>query len=77
MSPSSQEVLEQALRLPPIERAELAERLLLSFELPDRRRIDRLWADEAEERIDAHDGGQMPSCAAKDVFDEINRQTRP
>ena len=75
MSPLSEEVLQQALRLSPVERAELVERVLLSFELPDRRRIDQLWASEAEDRIDAHERGQMPSCTAKEVFDEINRQT--
>ena len=75
MSPLSKEVLKQALDLPPVERAELVERLILSFELPDRRRIDGLWATEAEERVDAYDAGKMRAYSAKDVFDEINRQT--
>jgi putative addiction module component (TIGR02574 family) len=75
MSPLSKEVLKQALDLPPVERAELVERLILSFELPDRRRIDELWAAEAEDRIDAYEAGKMPAYPAKDVFDEINRQT--
>ncbi len=74
MSPVREELLQQALRLPPVERAELVERLLMSFELPDRRRIDRLWATEVEDRIDAYEKGRMSSSTAKDVFDEINRQ---
>jgi putative addiction module component (TIGR02574 family) len=74
MSPLSEELLKKALALPPVERAELLERLVLSFELPDRKRIDELWAVEAEDRIDAYDAGKMAAVPAKDVFDEINRQ---
>jgi putative addiction module component (TIGR02574 family) len=73
MSPESKEVLEQALRLPPIERAQLVEQILSSFEFPDRERIDALWAEEAEERIDAHDRGEIGSSSAKEVFDRIDK----
>ena len=72
MSPQSQEVLRQALQLSPDERAQLAERILSSLDSPERERIDSLWAAEAEERIDAHDRGEIGSSSAKDVFDRIN-----
>lgn len=42
------EVLAEALNLPPIERAQLIEDLLTSFEFPDRERLDRLWAAESD-----------------------------
>ena len=71
MSPQSQEVLRQALQLAPNERAELVERLLSSFDLPERDRIDSLWAAEAEQRIDAHDRGEIGSSPVKDVFGRI------
>jgi putative addiction module component (TIGR02574 family) len=57
---SNQEtLLEEALKLPPVERAELIERLLSSFEFRSRKEIDALWAKEAEDRIDAFERGEI------------------
>jgi len=69
MSPESKQVLEQALRLPPIDRAQLVEQILSSFGFPDRERIDALWAAEAEERIDAYDRGEIGSSSAREVLE--------
>jgi len=55
MSPRSKEVLADALNLSPVERAELVEEILSSFDFPARREIDALWAREAEDRLDAYD----------------------
>jgi putative addiction module component (TIGR02574 family) len=76
MSPRSKQVLEQALSLPPVERAELVEQILSSFEFPDRERIDGLWAAEAEERIDAYERGEIGSSSAREVFDRIDKEPR-
>jgi putative addiction module component (TIGR02574 family) len=59
MTPQSQQILRDALDLPPIDRAELVERILASFEFPARRDIDAAWAQEVEERIDAYERGQI------------------
>jgi putative addiction module component (TIGR02574 family) len=56
--------LVDALRLPPVERAELIERILESFPFPDRKEIDELWAAEAEERIDAFERGEIKAKPA-------------
>ena len=69
MSENIEKVLAEALELPPVERAELIEKLLSSFEFPSRKTIDVLWAKEAEARIDAYDKGEINSIPAKDVFD--------
>ena len=70
----TQQVLEKAVGLPPIERAELVEGILSSFDFPSRADIDAAWAQEAEDRIDlqvlsvssgqdAHKGQEgSPSC---------------
>lgn len=71
MTNTTEKVLKKALELPPIDRALLVEHLLTSFELPDRKSIDALWAKESEDRIDAYDKGQISSVPAKDVFDKI------
>ena len=69
-----EQILTQALELPPVERAELVEQILCSFEFPSRSRIDSLWAKEAEDRIDAYDRGEIKATPAKEVFAKINRR---
>lgn len=73
MSPQADRVLLDALKLPPVERAELIEKLLASFSFPDRKAIDELWAAEAEDRIDAYERGEIKSKPAADVFTRIER----
>ena len=71
MSKRGTEVLEEALSLPPVERAELAERLLTSLDASPDRRIDELWAQEAEDRLEAFERGEIKAVPAKEVFDKI------
>ena len=67
----AEDILAKALELPPVERAELVESLLSSFEFPSRGTIDAVWAQEAEDRIDAFERGEMTAIPARDVFTEI------
>lgn len=73
MSETQRTVLEQALLLPPTQRAELVERLLESFEFEGRGRLDSLWAAEAEDRIVAFERGDLGAVDAREVFDRIDR----
>jgi putative addiction module component (TIGR02574 family) len=66
-------MLEQAIKLPPIERAELIEGLLASFENKNRARVDDSWALEAESRIDAYETGHIEEIPISKVFEEIER----
>ena len=59
-----------------MERAELVENLLASFEFPSRKATDVLWAQEAESRIDAFERGEIAAIPAKDVFEEIEKQKK-
>jgi putative addiction module component (TIGR02574 family) len=70
------QILAEALKLPPVERAELVENLLTSFEFQSREKIDALWAQEVEDRIDAFERGEMAAIPAKDVFEEIQKNKR-
>lgn len=71
MSDRGNEILQDALSLPPTERAEVAERLLSSLDTPDRQRVNELWAAEAEDRLDAYERGEIKTIPAKQVFDQI------
>lgn len=74
MTTATQAILKQALSLDPVERAELIEELFHSFDKTPDRKIDTLWADEAESRIDAHEGGKICADSAKAVFERINKK---
>jgi len=71
MTTTTENVLKKALELPPIDRALLVEHLLTSFELPQRKFTDDLWAKESEDRIDGYDKGLISSTPANDVFNKI------
>ena len=76
MPKHGKQILTEALKLPPVERAELVENLLTSFEFQSRKRMDALWAEEAEDRIDAFERGEMTAIPARDVFGEIEKNRR-
>ena len=76
MPKHSKQILAEALELPPVERAELVENLLTSFEFQSREKIDALWAEEAEDRIDAYERGEMAAIPARNVFGEIEKNRR-
>jgi putative addiction module component (TIGR02574 family) len=71
MTAQATQVLEEALHLSPLERAELIEQILASFSFPARRSNDAEWAKEAEDRIDAYDAGHLASTSAREVFSRI------
>ena len=54
MTVQTQQVLEKAIHLPPVDRAELVERILSSFDRPNREEIDALWAKKRKMH-DAYD----------------------
>jgi len=77
MTVAAKKVLKKALTLPPVERAELVEQILSSFEFPSRGKTDAFWAKESESRIDAYDRKKIKAAPASKVFDKIDkRKTR-
>jgi putative addiction module component (TIGR02574 family) len=74
MTTATQRLLQDALRLGPVERAELIERLFHSFDRTGDRRVDAAWAEETESRIDAYDAGRIPADSAEAVLARINQR---
>lgn len=74
MTSTAHAILEQALRLEPVERAELIDELFHSFDKQRDTRIDGLLAAESESRIDAFDAGLLTANPAEDVFERINKR---
>jgi putative addiction module component (TIGR02574 family) len=64
--------MNEALGLPPLERAGLIEELLASFDHHSRYAIDNVWAIEAERRIDAHDAGETTTISLLESRARVN-----
>ena len=64
---SSKEILEQALALKSEERFMIVEVLLKSLDEPDRK-IDEIWAEEAEKRLKAYREGKLEGIPMEEVF---------
>ncbi len=60
-------ILEQAIALSPIERAKLIDQLMFSLDKPDQE-LDKLWAEEAESRLEAYKKGEMQSLSVEEVL---------
>lgn len=73
MTDQSRRILTEAMALPPMDRAELADQLLASFEFPAREEIYAEWSTEAEDRLRAYERGDMEALPAEEVFRRIQR----
>jgi putative addiction module component (TIGR02574 family) len=71
MSERVTQILQEALQLPPFERATVVEKLLASLDRPDAS-VDALWAREAEDRIAAFEAGHIRAYEAEEVFAELD-----
>jgi len=65
-------VMNEALALPPLERAGLIEELLASFDKHARTSVDEAWALEAERRIDSYDAGETVAVSLSESRERIN-----
>ncbi len=69
MGPTSKDLLKEALDLPPIERAALADQLLASLDRPDEA-IDEVWRKEIAARLRAYRSGTVATVAAEEILAE-------
>ncbi len=76
MDTSLKHVAQLAYALTVEERAQLAETLLESLQIPPLSDIEALWDREIEARVAAYDRGETQSYAAEDVFAEALRLSR-
>jgi len=73
MNTEAKRILDNAMHLPVLDRAAVAEKLLASLDAPDSA-IDKLWAEEAEARIDAYERSEMETVLAEDVFGKYEKR---
>jgi len=63
----SKEILSQAIALKPEERFMIVEGLLKSLDEPDRK-LDEIWAEEAEKRLAAYREGKLEGIPIEEIF---------
>jgi putative addiction module component (TIGR02574 family) len=68
MSPDLKECEAQAMRLPPEDRAALAELLIASLDTLDDAENERLWLKESERRYQEYKRGNISARPAEDVL---------
>lgn len=74
MSMSFEELVEHAMALPSESRARLADRLVESLDAAEMNRIDRLWAAEAQRRLDDVRSGRVEPIPGEQVFAEMRKR---
>jgi putative addiction module component (TIGR02574 family) len=74
MADIADKVFNEALSLPSDARVSLVEKLLTSLNLPTHTDIDRLWAEEAEQRVSQIDQGDVELISRDEVFAKIRRK---
>jgi putative addiction module component (TIGR02574 family) len=66
---STKELLDQAMRLKPEDRLTLVEGLIKSLDEPDKK-LDEIWAEEAEKRLKAYREGKLEGVPMEEIFKE-------
>jgi putative addiction module component (TIGR02574 family) len=74
--PDLDEILKDAMSLDARDRARLAEKLLASLDTLSQEEADRLWADEAERRLNEYRAGRMRAVPADEVVRKAQRLMR-
>ena len=71
MTTKAKTIFKEAVQLNPIDKAELIERLYLSFSSSTDNEIEEKWKTEVESRITAYDEGKISSDTIENVFKRI------
>ena len=64
---TTEDILKEAMSLPPSEQAKLVDQLISVLDQPDVE-LDKLWAEEAESRLDAFRNGKLKSVSLEEVL---------
>jgi len=76
MKQTTREILEGAMRLPPVERAQLIELIIESFDVEPESDIQKMWINEAQRRLDLHKSGDGNTLTEEEVFNRIEKEIK-
>ena len=63
------QIFEEAITLKPIEQAKLVDNLIAFLDKPDLE-LDKMWAEEAESRLEAYKNGKLKSISIEKVLEK-------
>ncbi len=70
----NERLLKEVLSLPFDMRTALVGRLLESLNVPTQKEVDRLWAKEAERRIEEVNSGKVSLIPGDQVFENVRKR---
>ncbi len=70
-------ILEAAMNLPPEQRVDIADRLLSTLPESYRDEVERLWAEEAERRLDIIKRGEVEMLDGEPIIRALERGECP
>lgn len=76
MAANFDDIMKDALSLPPGERAMLADHLLGSLDAENQKRIEAIWAEEAERRMQEIREGKVQPIDGELVMKELRARRR-
>jgi len=72
MNTETKQIIDQAILLPALEKAQIVDQLISSLDKPDET-IDRLWRKEVKDRIKAYESGDIKSVSLKQVLSKYQK----
>ncbi|MEW6381194.1 MAG: addiction module protein [bacterium] len=76
MDTTVEKILEQALEMPPKDRAAIAERLILSLDVQTDHDVEVLWQQEIQQRIAEIEKGEVVCIPWEEVRDRLRKKSR-
>ncbi len=76
MKTAIQRIIDEAIHLPPIERAELLEKIIESFDAAPDDGIQKAWAEEAERRLALQESGDDATFSEEEAFARIETEDK-
>jgi len=68
---NTNELLKEALKLAPKEKASFIEALMKSLDAPDAT-LDELWKQECKSRLEAYENGELQAVSVQEAFAKYN-----
>jgi putative addiction module component (TIGR02574 family) len=73
---NSASLAREALKLPPLERAQIIEALWRSFDPADQDAVDRAWLLESQDRLAAFRSGQLTAIDGEEALQAIEDELK-
>jgi putative addiction module component (TIGR02574 family) len=76
MPMTKEQILAEAMALEPADRDDLADRLWRSVERANHQSVEEAWAAEADDRIAAHECGDLTARPMDEVVERLRNRPR-